>query len=178
MFFNSNMKIAAQIAIATEKCLALALSSTQYYRAGHINLSSEMWEDKYIAAFTHHLAGLFVKYDYSSKSWSQKKNDAVFMMALENLCGDGCRRLIRSVEEGGGAPEHKYEFERAVNDAASLYLAATNRLKPNDDSPVIKEVKQALIAAKQAHPDQKFTGAELAPTICAFTIGRHIRDKY
>ena len=144
MFFNSNMKIAAEIAVAVERCLAMALSSTRYNKSSCMSLPASVWQDVYIAAFTHHLTGLFVKYDFDGRSWPQKKRDAVFIMVLENLCGENYRVLVNSVEEGIRAPEYKYEFERAISDAASLYLSATNRLKPEDDTPIIREAKLAI----------------------------------
>lgn len=174
------MKIAAQITITVEKCLAMALSSTRYCDStGSVSLPSKVWEDKYIAAFTHHLVGLFVKYEFDGKSWPQKKRDTVFMMVLENLCGNNSDKLVSNVEEGVSAPEYKHEFERAISDAASLYLAATNQLESSDETPVIREARQALIAANKGRSgEMNLSGIDLAPTICALTIGRRVREKH
>ena len=178
MFFNSNIKIAAEIAVAVERCLAMALSSARYNEGSCESLPAPVWQDVYIAAFTHHLVCLFVKYDFDGRAWPQKKREAVFMMVLQNLCGAHCKTLVESVEKGVRSPEHKYEFERAISDAASLYLAATNRLKPEDDTPIIREAKLFISKNGKSGNNVSLSGKDLASTICALTIGRRISEKY
>lgn len=181
MFFNSKKKIANEIAVAIENSLRPAFILTEYLQDGKFKPPFGFWMDDYIIGFTHQLTALFIKFDFNGDRWPPEKKGEVIIRVFENLCGDDWRQVLNTVRDYAHAENKNQEFIRGTNDAATMYLAVTGRLKPDDPDPILAEAKSL---AASMHGTGEALGVEssdstsLGGAVSMLTINKHIKEKY
>lgn len=181
MFFNSKKKMATEIAVAIENSLRPAFVFTEYLQDGQFKPPFGFWTDNYIIGFTHQLAAMFIKFDFGGDRWSPEKKGEVIIRTFEKLCGDDWRQLLNTVRDHAHAENKNQEFERGTNDATTMYLAVTGRLKPDDPDPILAQAKSL---AASMHGSGEVLGIEssnassLGGAISMLTINKHIKEKY
>ncbi len=176
--------IAEQIGLALNNSLRPAFAYTRYLSSEYqFHPPAEIFKDAYVLGFLYGQVTLFIRYDFNGEAMSAEKKGEIIVSVWKYVCPDTYMEVAQAVNTYAATYalgnisniKNGKDFKKGMEDAETMYGAATGRLKPDDPAPILNEAKK--LAVECAFGDEN-PNVALGGAVSLLTINKHIKEKY